>query len=145
MADQGNAGEKPKIIVDDDWKAQARAEKERLATEQAKAGEAAAGASGAAGAAGAGAGAREVPPASFATLVSAIASQALFALGAIADPQTNRRYVNLDLAKHEIDTLKVLEQKTANNLADDEKQLLDRTLYELRSHYVQVAQRLTKL
>ncbi len=143
MSDPKNDGpEKPKIVVDEDWKAQAEAEKQRLAeaeTEaEAKAEEV--GAAGAAGAAGAdAAGPRELPPASFATLVSSQVTQVLFALGAFPDPQ-GRRFRNLDVAKHHVDTLAVLEEKTKGNLTDDEKKLLDNALYEVRMAYVQAAQ-----
>ena len=137
--------QKPKIIVDDDWKAQAQAEKAKLAAEQAQAkadeaapaAEAAAGADASAGEAGQ---RRQMPPASFTTHVTTLASQALFAMGAVADPQSKRRMIDLDLAKFHIDTLEVLEHKTAGNLTDEEKALLDTTLYELRSHYIQLAQ-----
>ena len=125
--------ENPKIIVDDDWKAQAQAEKQRLA-EQAETRPAA-------GDAGAGAaGPREVPPASFAALVQSLVTQALFALGGFEDPNTKKRYVDLDLAKHHIDTLSVLEDKTRGNLSDEEKKLLDESLYEMRMAYMQMAQ-----
>ena len=119
-------GKKPKIIVDEDWKSQAEAEKQKLA-EQEQAG-------------GADQGPAEMPPASFETLVSGLVTQILFALGAIEDPQTRRRYRNLALAKHHIDTLAVLEEKTSGNLTDDEKELLDNALYEVRMRYVQMAQ-----
>ena len=125
--------EKPKIIIDDDWKAQAQAEKERLA-EQAEEPAAEGAAAGARGP-------RELPKASFATLVSSIMTQVLFALGGLEDPKTKRRYVDLDLAKHHIDTLVVLEQKTKGNLTGEEKRMLDRALYETRMQYVQMAQR----
>jgi hypothetical protein len=137
MNQKNEQNETPKIVVDQDWKAQAQKEKERLAAEQAKTPKE----TPAAGAGQPG----EMPPASFATLVSTVASQALFAMGAFPDPQTRKRYVNLDLAKHQIDTLKVLEAKTAGNLTDEEKKLLASTLYELRGHYVQVAQQVTKI
>ncbi|KKK79638.1 hypothetical protein LCGC14_2831470, partial [marine sediment metagenome] len=55
-------------------------------------------------------------------------------------PQTGRRYRNLQLAKHHVDTLAVLETKTQGNLTDDEKKLLDNALYEVRMAYVQAAQ-----
>ena len=119
-------GKKPKIVVDEDWKSQAEAEKQKLA-EQEQSG-------------GADQGPAEMPPASFDTLVSGLVTQILFALGAIEDPQTKRRYRNLALAKHHIDTLAVLEEKTSGNLTDDEKQLLDNALYEVRMRYVQMAQ-----
>ena len=44
------------------------------------------------------------------------------------------------MAKHHIDTLAVLEEKTSGNLTDEEKKLLDNALYEVRMRYVQVAQ-----
>lgn len=121
--------EEPKIIVDDDWKTQARAEKEKLA-EEVESPESRAG----------GGGPRELPPATFATLVNSFATQILMALGGYEDPKTRRRYVDLDLAKHFIDTLSVLEEKTKGNVTDEEKKLLDQALYEVRMQYVQVAQ-----
>jgi len=127
---------KPKIAVDEDWKAEAEAEKERLSKQDASGPAAAAADKAAAG----GEAARELPPANFATLVSSTVTQILFALGAVEDPQTRRRYRDLPLAKHHIDMLAVLEEKTKGNLTEEEKQLLDRALYEVRMHYVRVAQ-----
>lgn len=131
--------DKPKIIVDDDWKAQAQREKEKLA-EQVEAGKEATGAAaGPAGERG------QLPPASFVTLVNTLVTQILFALGGIEDPKTKKRYVDLALAKHHIDTLGVLEEKTRGNLSDDEKRLLDQALYETRMNYVQIAQHLSRV
>ena len=124
---------KPDIVVDEDWKSEAEAEKQKLA-EQEQSPEAA-GADQAAEKEPA-----NLPPASFATLVSGLVTQILFALGAIEDPQTRRRYRNLAMAKHHIDTLAVLEEKTGGNLTEEEKKLLDNALYEVRMRYVQVAQ-----
>ena len=132
--------EKPKIVVDDDWKAQAQAEKEKLAKE-AEAGTSAA-APAAPGAETATGRARELPPADFSTLVSSLVTQIFLALGGLEDPKTKRRYVDLSLARHHIDTLSVLEEKTRGNLTDEEKKLLDKALYETRMQYVQLAQRL---
>ena len=80
-----------------------------------------------------------MPPANFETLLSTIVTQALFAMGAIPDPQTGQPMLHLDLARHHIDMLTVLEDKTKGNLSDDESKALSSTLYELRSRYVQVA------
>ena len=136
----------PKIQIDSDWKAQAQAEKQKLAE---KAKEApAAGASGGGGATGqrragaAGApraGAGELPPADFQTLLSTMATQALFALGAFPDPRTGQRVAHLDLARHHIDMLGVIEEKTKGNLSEEETDALTTTLYELRQRYVQVS------
>ena len=131
MAD--NDQEQPKIIVDDDWKAQARAEKEKLAEET----ESDAGAAD-------GGGPREIPVASFSVLVSSLVTQTFFSLGAIEDPQSGKRYVDINLAKHHIDMLGVLEEKTAGNLTEEEKKLLDRAIYECRMQYVEMAQRISQ-
>ena len=133
----------PHIIVDDDWKTQAQAEKERLAkeVEGQEAGAPAAGAEGAPGQRPTGP--RELPPASFSTLVTSLATQVFMSLGGVEDPRTKRRLVDLALARHHIDTLSVLEEKTKGNLTDDEKKLLDRALYETRMQYVQIAQRVS--
>jgi len=136
----------PRIIVDDDWKTQAQAEKERLAkeVEGPEADAAAAGAEDAEGAPGQGAdGPRGLPPASLSTLVTSLATQVFMSLGGVEDPKTKRRLVDLALAKHHIDTLAMLEDKTRGNLTDDEKKLLDRALYETRMQYVQIAQRVS--
>src|ERR1043165_7113408 len=134
MADTDN---KPKIHIDSDWKAEAQKEKERLAQkEQARAPKA-----GAAGAAGATAAAKgsaegaehELPEASFRSLVGMLASQAVMELGTMADPQTNRVIVDLEGARFAIDLLDVLEQKTKNNLTDEESKELRQILAELRS------------
>ena len=130
----GGAPQKPKIIIDDDWKAQARAEKEKLAEQvEGKPGE------GGAAAAGRRGGPREIPPASFSTLVSSLVTQTFYALGGMED-RRGRRYVDLDVAKHHIDTLVILEEKTKGNLAPEEQKMLDQGLYECRMQYVNVAQ-----
>jgi hypothetical protein len=131
--------DKPKIVVDDDWKAQAQAEKERLAKETAAGKPSGPGAAGGAEAAGR---ERELPPADFATLVSTLVTQIFLSLGGLEDPKTKKRYVDLALARHHIDTLTVLEEKTRGNLTPEEKALLDKALYETRMQYVQLAQRL---
>lgn len=133
MTDQKKDDE-PKIIVDD-WKEQAQKEKQRLAEEtQTKAAEQPPGRD---------AGGRELPPADFTTLVNSLAAQALLAIGGMQDPKTKRRYVDLALAKHHIDTLSVLEAKTTGNLTEEETKLLNNALYEVRMQYVQVAQAVT--
>ena len=132
--------EKPKIVVDDDWKAQA--EKERLGKEADAAKSAAPAGPGAPAAEAAAGRGRELPQADFSTLVSTLVTQIFLALGGLEDPKTKKRYVDLALARHHIDTLSVLEEKTRGNLTEDEKKLLDKALYETRMHYVQLAQRL---
>ncbi|MCJ7543004.1 MAG: DUF1844 domain-containing protein [Phycisphaerae bacterium] len=142
MTDKPADEEKPKIVVDDDWKAQAQAEKERLGKEADAAKSAAPAQPGAPAAEAAAGRGRELPQADFSTLVSTLVTQIFLALGGLEDPKTKKRYVDLALARHHIDTLSVLEEKTRGNLTEDEKKLLDKALYETRMHYVQLAQRL---
>jgi hypothetical protein len=134
MSDQDPS---PILHVDDDWKAQAQAEKAKLAEKEKAAKQSASKPAADPGAAQGAPG--QIPPADFTTLVSSIATQALFAMGAMPDPQTGQRYTNLDIARHHIDSLDVLEEKTKGNLSEDEATMVSTTLYELRQSYVQIA------
>jgi len=132
----------PGISVDSDWKAEARKEKERLKAQSAQAATAPSGAaeSAAGAAATAPPGQRQLPDADFRTMVSQMVTQAMYAMGMIADPQTGRRVAMVDLARYHIDMLSVLEEKTQGNLDEDEAKMLATSLYELRMQYVQLAQ-----
>ena len=123
--------ETPKIQIDSDWKAEAQAEKQRLAEQSKDAGAKGAGAPDAASPGG-------LPPASFAALVTTMATQAMFAMGLIPDPRTGQRMQHLDLARHHIDMLGVIDEKTKGNLTDDEQKMLTTTLYELRNNYITI-------
>ncbi len=131
----------PKIQIDDDWKAQAQAEKERLTqktanTSTASASSKTAGPTSASSASAA----PSMPQASLATLVSTLAAQALYAMGVLPDPRSGQRMQSLDLARHHIDMLGILEEKTKGNLTADEDTMLASTVYELRTRYIQAAQ-----
>ncbi|MBT3199780.1 MAG: DUF1844 domain-containing protein [Phycisphaerales bacterium] len=137
MTEEQNA-EEPKIIVDDDWKQQAQAEKQKLA-EEAEAQPA--GAETPDGAApGPDGQERQIPPANFTTLVSSLATQAMMALGAFQDPGSEKVMVDLELAKHHIDTIKVLEEKTKGNLDEEEAKLVEQAAYQVQMLFVQVLQ-----
>ena len=160
------AEDKLGLHVDTDWKKQAQEEKRKLAEQEEKrktaatapagvvpssAGGASAAAVPGAGAAAArqaggrgAAGQRELPPASFATLVQSLLTQVLFYLGDLAT-RGGEPMINLDMAKHNIDTLSVLEEKTRGNLSEEEKRLLDAALYEARMRYVALASRYAEL
>ncbi|MCD4823154.1 MAG: DUF1844 domain-containing protein [Phycisphaerae bacterium] len=137
-----NNEEKSKIIVDDDWKTQAQAEKEKLVAEAEAAAEekpqTPASGDDAAGADQP----RNIPPASFQVLVNQITMQAIMALGGMEDPETKKRYVDLELAKLHIDTLGVLEEKTKGNLTDEETKLLEQTLHQLQTNFVAIIEHL---
>jgi len=136
------AEEQPSLHIDTDWKKQAQEEKRRLAEQEQKKAAAAPAPKVAAPAQepsrARGRGGREMPPASFAALVNSMVTQSLFYLGDLA-PQGSEPVVNLDMAKHQVDTLAVIEEKTKGNLTEEEQKLLDTALYESRNRYVAVA------
>jgi hypothetical protein len=61
-------------------------------------------------------------------------------LGDLGDPMTGQTHVDVPSAGHIIDLLAMLQQKTVNNLDDEEAHLLDRVIYELRMRFVEVSQ-----
>jgi len=77
-----------------------------------------------------------MPEVTFAALVMSLNTSALFHLGEISDPTTGDKLQDLVLAKHTIDTLKLLEVKTKGNLTDEEQDILKNVLYDLKMRYV---------
>ena len=75
-------------------------------------------------------------PAGFANFVMSIASNAASSLGMMEHPVTHKREVDLELAKHWIDILGMLERKTKGNLAPQEEKILESLLADLRMQYV---------
>ncbi len=77
-----------------------------------------------------------LPVVTFSTIVLSLASSALVQLGEVPDPETGQFGQKLDVAKHNIDVLSMIRDKTAGNLDGDEQRLIDSVLYELRLKYV---------
>jgi hypothetical protein len=77
-------------------------------------------------------GAGPMPPATFSALVQMLAMSALDALGAVPGPDGSAPPPDPALARHSIDLLGVLQEKTRNNLATEEARLLEQTLFDLR-------------
>ncbi len=75
-------------------------------------------------------------PASFINFLMSIASNAAAALGMMEHPVTGERRVDPELAKHWIDVLGMLEQKTRGNLGPQEQQIFEGLLADLRMQYV---------
>ena len=75
-------------------------------------------------------------PASFVSFLMSIASNAASALGMMEHPVTHAREVDVELGKHWIDVLGMLEKKTAGNLTPSEKRMLEGLLADLRMQYV---------
>ncbi len=128
MAENEKKDEK-KIFIDEDWKQQAKKEKEVLAAdEESQKQEAEEG-----GRQGA------LPEGDFAALVSMLFTQTLFSLGLIQVKGQEKRPPDLALAKYNIDMLGTLEAKTKGNLNDEEQQAITSAIGELRMVYVKVA------
>jgi len=123
---------KPKIIVDEDWKAQVEREKEAMRQQSSNTSPDPA--SDPASAPG-----PRPPEASFSLLVSTLATQAMAAMGLLADPETGKPMVERSLAKHFIDLLAMLEEKTSGNLTTEEQNHLQEGLHQLRMIYVATA------
>jgi hypothetical protein len=77
------------------------------------------------------------PPASFQFLVASLATQAMACLGQIPDDDGKPLPVNLPYAKHFIDLLGVIEDKTHNNLNEGEAAYLQGALHQLRIQFVE--------
>lgn len=116
MPDEGQG-----LIIDDDWKEQARREKERLAREAESAAR------------------TGLPEPSFADLVNIIAIQAMVGLGLVAGPGGEGIPPQPEVARHFIDLLQLLGEKTRNNVTPDEQHMLEAVLYDLRMRYVELA------
>ncbi len=120
---KGTPGEGQKLFIhgDDSWKAQAQKEKERL-EEKARADDTA----------------RELPPPSFMGFIGELGIQALLALGLMAvEGQPPQR--DLPVARHTIDLLAILQEKTKGNLKPEEAKQLEELLHSLRLNFARVS------
>jgi hypothetical protein len=148
------ADEQPLLHVDTDWKKQAQEEKRKLAEAAAKAKPAPAPLVGSSGAPAVAPGAtsparsaaspggrrtgRALPPPGIGSLIQSTMTQVLYYLGEL-QASTGAAGIDLDMAKHHLDVLTILEEKTKGNLTLEEQSLMDAALYETRTRFVNVA------
>jgi Domain of unknown function (DUF1844) len=78
-------------------------------------------------------------PTSFLNFLMSIASNAASALGMMEHPVTHQREVDLELGKHWIDVLGMLQKKTQGNLTPQEKKMLESLLADLRMQFVSLS------
>jgi hypothetical protein len=119
-----------KIIVDDDWKQQAKAEKEKLAQEAKKEKEEKQTEQ-----------QRQFPDGNFSSLVSMLTTQVLFALGVVVPKEMENEEkpeADFELAKYNIDILADLQEKTKGNLSEQEADMLKQTVNQLQMAFVQI-------
>jgi hypothetical protein len=81
-----------------------------------------------------------LPEVNFNSLIFSLSSSALLHLGEIADPTTGAKNKDLPLAKHTIDTIAMLKEKTKGNLNEEENRFLESILADLRWRYVKAAE-----
>jgi hypothetical protein len=135
----------PKFHIDEDWKAKVK--REREAARQAESPEASSGDPEPASEPthheiprGGADGGAKLPPASMSMMIQMFATQAYAVLGLFPDPETGKPSPpDLDAARHLIDLLGVLEEKTKGNLTTEEQNLLRGSLYQLRMTFVEVS------
>jgi hypothetical protein len=77
----------------------------------------------------------------FSSFILSLGTSAMLYLGFAEDPTTGKKEVNLPMARHVIDTLAMLKEKTKGNLEEDEEKLIDTMLFDLRLKFVEVCER----
>jgi len=77
------------------------------------------------------------PPIDFHTFILSLGSSALFHMGELEGPDGQPQELDLPLAKHTIDVISMLEEKTRGNLTPPEANLVESLLYDLRLRYVE--------
>lgn len=78
----------------------------------------------------------DMPPVDFHTFMLSLGSSALMHLGEIEHPATGTPQQDLALARHTIELLGMLEEKTRGNLTPAEDKLMQSLLGDLRLRYV---------
>ncbi len=119
MADAQNPDDSPKIIIDSDWKTEASEEKAKLAEETQDAGHG-----------------EPIPDPVLLELVNMVAIQASIGLGGYKSPTGETLAPDMAMAKHYIDLIELLKNKTAGNTTEEETKMLDGVLHELHMQYV---------
>lgn len=122
MTDQEEQGG---LHIDSDWKSEAAREKEQLIAQERDEASRKSTQGGA------------ETSASFIELINILAMQAAVALGGYQGPGGENIPPNHPAAKHHIDLLDVLVEKTKGNLSADEEKTLTGVLHEMRMVYVQ--------
>lgn len=77
-----------------------------------------------------------LPEINFASFIFSLSTTVMYHFGDFPNPVTKESQCNLPAAKQTIDILSILKTKTEGNLDDQEKQMLDGILYELRMRFI---------
>ena len=85
-----------------------------------------------------------LPPPTFAFMVLSLRAQCEVHLGLMHFGEEEKPQPDLQLARHTIDLLAMLLEKTKGNLSLDEQRMLENSVTELRFRFVQVSDDLAK-
>ncbi|MBW2658139.1 MAG: DUF1844 domain-containing protein [Deltaproteobacteria bacterium] len=77
-----------------------------------------------------------MPEVTFFTFIMSLNTSVLYHLGEIADPESGEKNLNLEAARHGIDTLVLIQSKTEGNLTGDEEEMLKNILYDIKLRFV---------
>jgi hypothetical protein len=128
MPDDKPSGEK-KIIVDEDWKSQVQAEKEAAQKQAATQSKPQAAPD------------EAMPAPTLTFLAGTLYLQGAIAMGLLPNPAAgDRPEIHPNQARHAIDLLAMLQQKTEGNRTPEESEELETMLHQLRLAYVGIAQ-----
>jgi len=78
----------------------------------------------------------QMPAPTFSTFIASLSSSAMVQLGEIAEPTTGQKQNNMPMAKHTIDIIALLQEKTKGNLTNEENKLIQNVLTDLRMRYI---------
>jgi hypothetical protein len=128
MSNDPNSGEK-KLYVDEDWKTQVEAEKAAAgeptpATQEEPQQPA-----------------EPLPPPTLTFLASTLYLQGAISMGLLPNPISDKQDLQLDRAKHAIDVLAMLQEKTEGNRTPEETREFEEMLHQLRMAYVELTQK----
>ena len=76
------------------------------------------------------------PKVTFSTFILSMSSSCLVHLGEVPEPETGQYHKDPALAKHTIDIIAMLKDKSCKCLDEDERRLIEGVLYELRMKFV---------
>jgi len=82
-----------------------------------------------------------MPEVTFSAFIMSLNTSILYHLGEIEDPVSGKKAVSLDPARHGIDTLMLLQNKTKGNLTTDEEEMLRNILYDVKLRFVKAVKK----
>ena len=80
-----------------------------------------------------------LPEVNFSTFIVSLSTEVIFHLGEFPHPVSGEKKKDLPLAKHVIDTLAMLKEKTQGNLTEEEQKLMEGMLYDLRMAFIRTS------